>query len=223
MTTPGIGVSVASVAMGATVIEKHFTLSRKDGGVDSAFSIEPHELQALVTESKRAKQAIGSITYGATSMEERNNFSPVDICHKKIKIGELFTPQNLRIVRPGDGAPPNMYESLIGRTARQIRQAGNTSKLGESSLNILTKRLHLQTFQNKNISDTYLSWLNDPVVTRYSNQRFCRHTYESSETYLKSFVGTSNSFLLIKESAIRCPLAQQLYIETPYMAQQTLD
>ena len=73
-------------------------------------------------------------------------------------------------------------------------------------MNILTKRLHLQTFQNKNISDTYLSWLNDPVVTRYSNQRFCRHTYESSETYLKSFVGTSNSFLLIKRISNQMPI-----------------
>ena len=128
--TAGIGVSVASVAMGATVIEKHFTLSRKDGGVDSAFSIEPHELQALVTESKRAWQAIGSITYGATSMEEKSLIFRRSIyVTEKIKIGELFTPQNLRIVRPGDGAPPNMYESLIGRTARQNYEPGTPLSL----------------------------------------------------------------------------------------------
>ena len=62
--TMGVGVSVASIALGASVIEKHFTLSRADGGVDSNFSLEPHELESLVLESERAWQALGSVTYG---------------------------------------------------------------------------------------------------------------------------------------------------------------
>ena len=68
--TMGVGVSVASIALGASVIEKHFTLSRADGGVDSNFSLEPHELESLVLESERAWQALGSVTYGPTDTEK---------------------------------------------------------------------------------------------------------------------------------------------------------
>ena len=118
--TMGVGVSVASVALGATVIEKHFTLSRAEGGVDSAFSLEPQELANLVQESERAWQALGVVRYGPTEVEKaslvfrRSIYVAADIAE-----GEIFTPENLRIVRPGHGAPPQWMEQLLGRPARR--------------------------------------------------------------------------------------------------------
>ena len=118
--TMGVGVAVASVALGATVIEKHFTLSRAEGGVDSAFSLEPQELAALVHESERAWQALGEVRYGPTEGEmnslvfRRSIYVAADIAE-----GEAFTAENLRIVRPGNGAPPHLLETVLGKRARR--------------------------------------------------------------------------------------------------------
>jgi len=118
--TMGIGVSVASVALGASVIEKHFTLSRADGGVDSTFSMEPAEMRALVTETERARLALGAISYGPTEKElaslqyRRSLYVVADM-----KAGEVFTPENLRAIRPGLGLPPKYYEQVLGRRAQQ--------------------------------------------------------------------------------------------------------
>ena len=117
--TMGIGVPLASISLGATVIEKHFTLSRAEGGVDSAFSLEPDELSALVIESKRAWQSLGSITYGPTEAEQKSRiFRRSIFVAENISAGETFTTENLRIVRPGNGAPPSMYEAIIGKKAK---------------------------------------------------------------------------------------------------------
>jgi pseudaminic acid synthase len=118
--TMGIGVSVASVALGATVIEKHFTLSRADGGVDSTFSMEPAEMRALVVESERARQALGTVSYGPTekeraSLQYRRSLYVV----QDMKAGEVFTQENLRAIRPGLGLPPKYYEQVLGRKALQ--------------------------------------------------------------------------------------------------------
>ncbi len=114
--THGIGVSVASVALGARVIEKHFTLSRADGGVDSAFSMEPDEMTALVSETKRAWQALGRIHYGPTDAEKPSlQFRRSIYIAADTKAGDELTRENLRIVRPGLGLAPKHYESLIGR------------------------------------------------------------------------------------------------------------
>lgn len=114
--THGIGVAIAAVALGATVIEKHFTLSRADGGVDSAFSMEPHETAALVTETERAWQALGTIQYGPTEAElPSRRFRRSLYIAADIKAGERLTPENLRIVRPGLGLEPKYYETLLGR------------------------------------------------------------------------------------------------------------
>ena len=116
--TLGVGVAVASVALGASVIEKHFTLSRDDGGVDSAFSLEPDELKSLVVETERAWQSIGSITYGPTDAEKKSLIFRRSIyVSSDIKKGDLFTIDNLRIVRPGDGAHPSLYDLIIGKKA----------------------------------------------------------------------------------------------------------
>ncbi|SFL45503.1 pseudaminic acid synthase [Pelosinus propionicus] len=118
--TMGIGASIASVALGATIIEKHFTLSRSDGGVDSAFSLEPPEMKAMVTECKRAFQALGQITYGPMKEEE------LSLHHRRslyvvedIRKGEFFTKKNVRAIRPGLGLPTKYLDIVIGRKAQQ--------------------------------------------------------------------------------------------------------
>lgn len=113
--TLGIGVPVASVALGATLIEKHFTLSRQDGGVDSAFSLEPHELQALVEESERAWQALGEVSYGPTSGEVPSlKFRRSLYITQDLPEGAVLTPDNVRAIRPGLGLSPKELERILG-------------------------------------------------------------------------------------------------------------
>ncbi len=130
--TKGVGVSVAAVALGATVIEKHFTLSRADGGVDSAFSLEPAELASLVSETRRAWQSIGNIRYGPTESEQKSLvFRRSIYVAADINPGETFTPNNIRIVRPGDGAPPSFYAKLLGRKAHKSYNKGTPLSLDQ--------------------------------------------------------------------------------------------
>ncbi|RXT04459.1 pseudaminic acid synthase [Ammoniphilus sp. CFH 90114] len=114
--TMGVGVAVASVALGATVIEKHFTLARSEGGVDAAFSMEPLEMEALVVETERAFQSLGRVSYGPgekekPSLKHRRSLYVA----KDMKAGEVFTKENLRSIRPGLGLPPKYYDRLLGR------------------------------------------------------------------------------------------------------------
>ncbi|MEC1665947.1 pseudaminic acid synthase [Bacillus mojavensis] len=123
--TMGTGVAVASVALGATVIEKHFTLSRADGGVDSAFSLEPPELKELVVETERAWQALGQITYGPTGMEKASlKFRRSIYVTNDIKAGEIFTKENIKVIRPGYGLEPKYFDVMIGKTATKHLSAG---------------------------------------------------------------------------------------------------
>lgn len=113
--TLGVGVAIASVAMGATVIEKHFTLRREDGGVDSAFSLEPGELRSLVDESERARLARGSVLYGPREDEKKSlQFRRSLYIVKDLDAGDILTTDNLRAIRPGLGLPPKYLEKLIG-------------------------------------------------------------------------------------------------------------
>ena len=114
--TMGVGVPCAAVAMGATVIEKHFTLARADGGVDSAFSLEPHELKLLVEETERAWQSVGEVRYGGSDDEQASlkYRRSIYIC-RDVKAGEQITAENIRIIRPGFGIAPKYYDLLIGR------------------------------------------------------------------------------------------------------------
>jgi pseudaminic acid synthase len=114
--TMGIGAAIAAVAMGATVIEKHVTLSRADGGVDSDFSLEPHELKALVTESEVAWLSLGSpsltVTAGESeSLRLRRSLYVVE----PVKKGELVTAANVRSIRPAGGLEPDMFDTVVGR------------------------------------------------------------------------------------------------------------
>lgn len=114
--TLGIGVSLASVALGATVIEKHFTLSRSDGGVDSAFSLELDELKTLVEQSKIAWQATGDISYELTEKEKQSiKFRRSLYFTEDMKTGDIITKENMRAIRPGLGLPPKYYDELIGK------------------------------------------------------------------------------------------------------------
>jgi N-acetylneuraminate synthase len=123
--TMGIGVAIASIALGATVIEKHFTLRRADGGVDAAFSMEPEEMARLVVESQRACQSLGKIQYGPTRAEEKSLiFRRSLYISQDMKAGEMLTPENLRIVRPGLGLPAKYYDILLGKTIKQDVKIG---------------------------------------------------------------------------------------------------
>jgi pseudaminic acid synthase len=118
--TMGTGVSVASVALGATVIEKHFTLSRAEGGVDSAFSMEPAEMASLVLESERAWQALGRITYGAASAQEEKSkvYRRSLYISRDLKAGEILDATSVRAIRPGLGLAPKFIDMVMGKAVK---------------------------------------------------------------------------------------------------------
>lgn len=123
--TMGIGAAIAAVALGATVIEKHVTLSRADGGVDSDFSLEPDELAALVKESQTAWEALGSPVIRQTAGEsESQRLRRSLYVVKPVRAGELASPENVRSIRPAGGLEPAMYETVLGRPFRQDCEAG---------------------------------------------------------------------------------------------------
>ncbi len=123
--TMGIGVAVASVALGASVIEKHFTLSRADGGVDSAFSMEPAEMAQLVLESGRAWQAMGQVAYGPTEVEKKSlQFRRSLYVVQDLKAGDVLTRENVRAIRPGLGLPTKYLEQVLGKTVKQDVKRG---------------------------------------------------------------------------------------------------
>ena len=114
--TLGIGAAVAATALGAGVIEKHFIMSRAEGGVDSAFSLEPHEFKGLVDEVRTAQAALGSIFYGATESEQKGRTRRRSLyVTKDIAAGGMITADNIRSIRPGLGLAPKFHDTLIGR------------------------------------------------------------------------------------------------------------
>jgi N-acetylneuraminate synthase len=131
--TLGIGVAVASVALGATVIEKHFTLKRSDGGVDSAFSMEPDEMKQLVEETGRAWQSIGKTFVGPTEAEKSSiAFRRSLYIVKDLKAGDLLTKENVRAIRPGLGLPPKHLNQVLGKIIK-----GDVSKGTPLDINLL--------------------------------------------------------------------------------------
>ena len=123
--TMGVGVSVASIALGATVIEKHFTLSRADGGVDSTFSMEPAEMAQLVLETKHAWHSMGQVSYGPSEAEKKSlQYRRSLYIVKDLKAGELLTQENIRAIRPGLGLPTKYQEVVIGKTIKKDVKKG---------------------------------------------------------------------------------------------------
>ena len=132
--TLGIGVAVASVALGATVIEKHFTLRRADGGVDSTFSMEPAEMKELVEETARAWQSLGKAHIGPTEVEKSS--IPVRrslYIVKDLKAGDVLTKENVRAIRPGLGLPPKYLNQVLGKTIRRDLKTGTALQRSELS------------------------------------------------------------------------------------------
>jgi len=123
--TMGIGVAVAAVALGASVIEKHFTLRRADGGVDSAFSLEPEEMKSLVLETERAWQGLGAVRYGPTEKEKDSlAFRRSLYIIRDLKAGDVLTRDNVRAIRPGLGMPPKHLEAVLGKKIRRDTKRG---------------------------------------------------------------------------------------------------
>jgi pseudaminic acid synthase len=123
--TMGVGASVAAVALGASVIEKHFTLRRADGGVDSAFSLEPQELKLLVEESERAFLALGNIQYGVQKAETKSRLYKRSIyVAQDVQAGDIFTKENIRVIRPNNGLEPKYLDQVLGKSAKTALKAG---------------------------------------------------------------------------------------------------
>lgn len=123
--TLGVGVAVASVALGATVVEKHFTLDRGAGGVDSAFSLEPAEMAQLVVETKRAWQGLGRVSYGMLPAEEKSlQFRRSLYIVRDLEAGAMLTAADVRAIRPGLGLPPKYLEQVVGRRLRRAVPRG---------------------------------------------------------------------------------------------------
>ncbi len=123
--TLGIGVAVASVALGARVIEKHFTIDRAEGGVDSAFSLEPAEFKMLVEESERAFLALGKVTYGIMDAELKSKtFKRSIYVIKDMEEGDVFSEENIRIIRPGLGLAPKYFDIVLGKIVKKAVKRG---------------------------------------------------------------------------------------------------
>lgn len=128
--TTGIGASIAAVALGAEVIEKHFTISRDDGGVDSAFSMEPAEMKQLIEECNNVYKGLGKISYELSEKEQEGlKYKRSLYVVKDIKKGEKFTPENIRSIRPSLGLDTRHYEEILGKTALQDLSFGTPLKL----------------------------------------------------------------------------------------------
>lgn len=129
--TMGCGVSVAATALGAVLIEKHFTLARADGGVDSSFSMEPHEFLALRQETERAWQSLGRVSYGPSEAERPSlAFRRSLYVSADLKAGDVLGPDNVRVVRPGFGLAPEYYEFVLGRRLRADAPKGTPLSWG---------------------------------------------------------------------------------------------
>ena len=118
--TPGIGAAISAISYGASIIEKHFTLDKKAGGLDDSFSMDPEEFNLLVKESKNAWLSLGKIYYGLTKSEKRHQVFKRSIYAKKdIKKGEIFSKNNLKVIRPSYGLNPKYYKKLLGKVAKR--------------------------------------------------------------------------------------------------------
>ena len=127
--TPGIGTSIAAISLGATIIEKHLTLNKNDGAVDSQFSLEPHDFERLVKESEQAWKSLGNINYGPTKSEIQSiKFRRSIYVIKDIKKNDYFSDKNIKIIRPNYGLNPKYYSKALGKKSKKNISAGSPLK-----------------------------------------------------------------------------------------------
>ena len=123
--TMGIGVPLVAIAYGACVIEKHFCLSRSDGGVDSDFSLEPHELSLLVQESERAWKSVSKVNYSLSNTEQRSKQYRRSLYFSKdMKVGDIIRDIDIKSIRPGFGLSPKYFESVLNKEIKRNVQKG---------------------------------------------------------------------------------------------------
>ena len=187
--TMGIGVAVRSRRAGRRVIEKHFTLSRADGGVDSAFSMEPDEMAALVVETERAWQALGHVSYGPTDAEKPSvQFRRSLYVAEDMRAGDVFTPQNLRVVRPGLGLAPKHYDEILGKRIARDAAKGTplTWDLVESRVSrtviIAQARMSSTRLPGKTFMDLGGKPVVDRVVERVARARLADDVWIATTT-----------------------------------------
>ena len=121
-------VAIASISLGVKIIEKHFTLSRDDGGPDAAFSIEPDELRNLCSNVNTAFTSLGTASFEMKKAENENSrFRRSIYVVRDVKMGEVFTEGNLRRIRPGFGLPPKFYAEMLGKKAKKDINAGTAA------------------------------------------------------------------------------------------------
>ena len=123
--TLGTAVATTSIAFGAKIIEKHFTLSRAAGGPDAAFSLEPAEFKRLVDDVRVAEEAIGEVRFGPSEGDRASaRFKRSILIVQDVEEGEALSMENIRVLRPGAGLPPYLYRALLGRRAARALKAG---------------------------------------------------------------------------------------------------
>lgn len=182
--TLGIGVAVAAVALGASVIEKHFTLSRSDGGVDAAFSLEPSEMKQLVRECNAAKAALGTIAYGMTQQEEKSRkFRRSLYVVKDMKIGDVFTEENIRSIRPEGGLSPKFFDEVLGRKA-QVDIVKGTPLSNELFKRVRGRDAYIT--EDELIHTIYINSVKELRESVIYNDKFAGYVYRghSRESYL---------------------------------------
>lgn len=127
--TLGISVPIAAVALGAKIIEKHFTLDRNLGGPDAAFSLEPEEFKAMVNNAREAERALGKVSYKLGEKIKRSReFARSLFVVKDIRAGEIFTEENTKSIRPGYGLPPKYFKKVLGKKAKKNIKRGTPLK-----------------------------------------------------------------------------------------------
>lgn len=183
--TIGATASIAGVALGASIIEKHFTLRRSDGGPDAGFSLEPEELKQLVNSIRETEKAIGNPAYSIGKKESENQvFRRSLIAVKDIKKGEKFTSENVRSIRPGHGLAPKFYDEIIGKNAAVDIERGVPLSWKLVKNNFIIRRAKKE--------DSKIIWQirNHPVVRRYSNNQkeffFKQHNVWFENKYFNS-------------------------------------
>jgi len=183
--TLGVAVPIAAVALGASIVEKHFTLSRSIPGPDSVFSLEPHELKEMVSAIRTVEKAVGSVHYGLSTQETASaSFRRSLFVVNNVKAGEVFTPGNVRSIRPACGIHPRYLTEVLGRHAVCNIERGTPVSWDlvgpPQSGGIRGERVYLRPMCDQD-TDVVVGWRNDPFISgqSFSERPPTRQEHES--------------------------------------------